>query len=109
MENNEYPYKGLSINGFIMLFFQLLLALLIMALILILGWIVPAAILSLIWVFLSSGYIKQEPNESRVLVFFGKYSGTYRKVGFNLRSSSSLISSPPDRKVSSSAWLDSLS
>ena len=83
MENNEYPYKGLSINGFIMLFFQLLLALLIMALILILGWIVPAAILSLIWVFLSSGYIKQEPNESRVLVFFGKYSGTYRKVGFN--------------------------
>ena len=85
MGNNEYPYKGFSINGFVMLFFQLILALAIVACVFAAtpGWIVLAVILGVIWIFLSSGYIKQEPNESRVLVFFGKYSGTYRKVGFN--------------------------
>lgn len=40
-------------------------------------------IISLLWAIAVKGYIMLEPNESMVLVFFGKYSGTFYKVGYH--------------------------
>lgn len=31
---------------------------------------------------MAPGYFSQEPNEARVMVFFGKYEGTFKKTGF---------------------------
>ena len=86
MENKEFAYKGLVINGFLVL----LLVLAILA-----GAIscfvransngvfgVIGVILMFLFVFCLNGFIKQEPNEAKVLVFFGKYSGTFSRTGF---------------------------
>ncbi|MFC2335537.1 MAG: hypothetical protein ACFNM6_09105, partial [Prevotella sp.] len=32
--------------------------------------------------FCLKGFIQQEPNAARVMMFFGKYKGTFKKVGF---------------------------
>ena len=87
MENNEYPYRGLMANGFIMLFFTFIL---IPALI---AWawiaygesvftIVATVLLTILFFFGTIGYVVQEPNESRVMIFFGKYVGTIRRSGY---------------------------
>ena len=34
------------------------------------------------WFVLFAGYMQLEPNEARVMVFFGKYKGTFRETGF---------------------------
>jgi regulator of protease activity HflC (stomatin/prohibitin superfamily) len=47
------------------------------------SWMIwTAAILLVVSIFISKGYAMQEPNEARVLMFFGKYVGTFRKTGF---------------------------
>lgn len=83
--NNEFEYRGLHCSGFLMLFLQLVLAG-------IAAWqmidgdpagIAIGVVLLVIAVTCMSGYIKLEPNESVVLVFFGKYTGTFRCVGFH--------------------------
>ena len=86
MENKEFEYKGITLNGFLAL---LLCPLLIVGAIYcfvkaeatsntpILG-----IVLLLAFVLGCMGFIKQEPNEAKVLVFFGKYSGTFFKTGF---------------------------
>jgi regulator of protease activity HflC (stomatin/prohibitin superfamily) len=45
--------------------------------------IAPAgALLMVILCVCLNGFVKLEPNEAKVLVFFGKYSGTFTKTGF---------------------------
>jgi regulator of protease activity HflC (stomatin/prohibitin superfamily) len=45
--------------------------------------IAPAgALLIVILCVCLNGFVKLEPNEAKVLVFFGKYSGTFTKTGF---------------------------
>lgn len=39
-------------------------------------------VLILAFVLMLPGYFSQEPNEARVMVFFGKYEGTFRRTGF---------------------------
>lgn len=88
-ENKEYPFGGLRINGFAMIFFTFVLVPAIMLCIgLFIGEssIVLTVILEIIFfiVFILGcvGYFQQEPNMARVMVFFGKYRGTCRNVGF---------------------------
>ena len=77
-----------KINGFLMLF--VLLVLIALEVYLFLGMIVtknPQILwllipLTLIIILTSSGFIVVQPNESRVLIFFGKYIGTVRNSGF---------------------------
>ncbi|MEJ2103855.1 MAG: SPFH domain-containing protein [Ignavibacteriaceae bacterium] len=77
-----------KINGFLMLF--VLLVLIALEVYLFLGMIVtknPQILwllipLMLIIILTSSGFIVVQPNESRVLIFFGKYIGTVRNSGF---------------------------
>ncbi|MBD5226963.1 MAG: SPFH domain-containing protein [Bacteroidales bacterium] len=88
-ENKEYPFGGMRINGFAMIFFTFIL---IPALMLFVGFgigesaialtVILEAVLFIIFVLGCVGYFQQEPNVARVMIFFGKYRGTCRNVGF---------------------------
>jgi len=83
MENKEFKFKGLVINGFIMLI--VCLALLAAAPILFIkGYnIVIGTVVLIIDIIGWCGLIQLEPNEARVTTWFGKYSGTFTKTGYN--------------------------
>lgn len=88
-KNQEYDYAGLTINGFTMLFitFILIPTVIIFSLFM---WAETNTVLAvsitiplfIIFIIVCIGYYVQEPNESRVMTFFGKYKGTCRKTGF---------------------------
>ena len=89
MENKEFEFNGLKLNGFFALF--VIFAILAFA---IFGfttttdayplWITFGCIaIILIDIVLCVGFRKLEPNEAMVMVFFGKYCGTLTKVGFH--------------------------
>ena len=85
-QNKEYSYKGLVINGFVALLIVIaLFALSIFCLVKseaggIFG--LCGGLIFLLAIILCSGFIMQEPNEAKALVFFGKYKGTLNKTGF---------------------------
>ena len=95
MENKEYVFKGTVINGFVMLFITI--ALFIAAIVGIVfgiiqldesdggcgGWLLGGSILLLIAdLVCMCSFMQLEPNEAKVLNWFGKYSGTFQQVGF---------------------------
>ena len=88
MEAKERTYNGMLMNGFSALAFNLVvlpvLAFLTMYFAMDILWIsIPAmVILSLAFFIMLAGYFSQEPNEARVMVFFGKYEGTFKETGF---------------------------
>lgn len=90
METKERDYKGFVMNGFLALLLNLLMipvtVLLIKASVegdipSVLGG-VTAAVLGVFWFIHLIGFTTQEPNEARVMVFFGKYEGTCFRTGF---------------------------
>ena len=87
METKEFAFKGLTINGFLMLCINLILTLGSIALI-VLSIInenllfIPGGIILILSLFLWGGLIMLEPNETLVMVFFGKYKGTFTRTGF---------------------------
>ncbi len=88
-ENKEYPFTGLRINGFAMIFFTFILVPAIMLCVgLFIGeqamalTIILEVVLFILFVLGCVGYFQQEPNVARVMIFFGKYRGTCRNVGF---------------------------
>lgn len=87
--NKEYEYSGWIINGFAMIFFTFFLVpgLIVLFSLTLMETdealaIVLDSVLGLIFILGCVGYFVQEPNQARVMVFFGKYRGTCRKVGF---------------------------
>ena len=95
MENKEYTFKGMVINGFLMLFINL--AVLILSIVGIVfsiiqldesngacgGWLLGGSILLLIVnIMMWCGLMMLEPNEAKVTTWFGKYSGTFARTGF---------------------------
>ena len=82
----EFAYKGLVINGFVALFgILVLLALIVYCFVMAErsgGYVLCGGILLIVTMICLFGFVKQEPNEAKVLVFFGKYSGTFTKTGF---------------------------
>ncbi|MGN0257707.1 MAG: SPFH domain-containing protein [Bacteroides sp.] len=85
METKERVYAGFLMNGFAMLFIHLVLftAVIVFGFWLMEVWsCVIAALLSVVWFIWMAGYIQLEPNEARVMVFFGEYRGTFRRTGF---------------------------
>ena len=82
----EFAYKGLVINGFVALFGILVLLTLIVCCFVMAehsgGYVLCGGILLIVTMICLFGFVKQEPNEAKVLVFFGKYSGTFSKTGF---------------------------
>ncbi len=91
MENQEFAFKGKTLNGFPMLFLNILLTLTSLGSIV---WgcilenavgaalIVTGILLLIITLVLWCGFVQVEPNEARVMMFFGKYKGTFTRVGF---------------------------
>ena len=87
--NKEFEFRGMMINGFVMLFFTfILIPLLIIFFTLalmdsaevLMG--VIDVVLGILFILGCAGYFVQEPNQARVMIFFGKYRGTCRKVGY---------------------------
>jgi len=87
METKEFAFKGMALNGFLMLGINLALTLLGVLLIVsgvdgayfkcFLGGLLLVATL-----FIWAGFIMQEPNAARVMMFFGQYRGTFKRTGF---------------------------
>ena len=82
----EKGFSGFKLSGFIMLLSHLLLIPGIIFLSIYYLPIAPAVIISAIcgifWFVALAGYMQLEPNEARVMVFFGKYKGTFLDTGF---------------------------
>ena len=85
----EYEYGGLLINGFAMLFFTFILIPVLIVFCIVQGgeenlWLSAgaSAVLFILFIIGCVGYFTQEPNEARVMIFFGKYCGTCRSVGY---------------------------
>lgn len=88
-KGREYEYSGLCINGFAMIFFTFVLIPALIAVSIAYGgeenlWLSLGVTIPLFIIFILGccGYFVQEPNEARVMIFFGNYRGTCRKVGF---------------------------
>ncbi len=88
METKEYEFKGGSMNGFLMLFLVLIMFVatgyaIVSAIVEDSGWwVLVGVILFVCFIIGCCGFSMQEPNEAKVLTFFGKYVGTFRKTGF---------------------------
>ncbi|MBQ9883241.1 MAG: SPFH domain-containing protein [Bacteroidaceae bacterium] len=88
MENKEFTYSGFRINGFVMLFLNLLLTFGAIGLI-VFGimtgpWpFVAGVVLLIISLIFWGGFMMLEPNEARVVMFFGKYRGTFATPGYH--------------------------
>ena len=87
-EKKEYAFSGMTLNGFLMLFVSLFLT---FGSIGIGIWAGIEEVFAMVWLavivfivscFLWGGFLMLEPNEARVLLFFGKYKGTFTRTGY---------------------------
>lgn len=87
MENKEFAFNGMLLNGFLMLFVNLAVLLAAAGLI-VLGIINEDATIALgvvllvVNIIMWCGFVQLEPNEARVMMFFGKYRGTFTRTGY---------------------------
>lgn len=82
--NEEYEYGGATVNGFLMLLVQIIVLPALMTLCF-LSFSVPAlpvVLLALLWLLFWGGFFVQQPNQARVMIFFGNYRGTFSDSGF---------------------------
>ena len=86
MKTQETSYKGMVLNGFLALLIVLALAAVSIWLFVLADaspcFAIYGAILLCLTCICFNGFIKLEPNEAKVLVFFGKYRGTFTRTGF---------------------------
>ena len=86
MNTQETEFKGFKMSGFIMILIQIIIAVVIAFIASNISdtsaWGFAIVALAIIFIFLSVGYFLNEPNEVRVMIFFGKYKGTMKENGF---------------------------
>ncbi len=95
METKEFQFKGIVVNGFLMLLVNILVFVLTFAGIIFSinlltsnqsvagGWMmVTSIVLLIVNIIMWCGHMQLEPNEARVTTWFGKYSGTFSQTGF---------------------------
>lgn len=87
MDTQEKDFKGLRLSGFFMILIQII----IIAAMIFVGYrfesneglvIALEMVLFTILIFSLIGFVMIEPNEARVMIFFGKYKGTLKQNGF---------------------------
>lgn len=89
MGTKEFEFKGLVTNGIMMLLLVIVMILGSVGLAIYMGvleivWAcVLFAVLAIVGIVLSAGFVQVEPNEARVMMFFGKYRGTFTRVGYH--------------------------
>ena len=96
METKEFNFRGLTMNGFFMLFVALVLPVLAVwgiykSIVMfdmpnnggLAGTLLALSIIMIICeILILGGFIMLEPNTARVTTWFGKYSGTFTRTGF---------------------------
>lgn len=85
MDTRELVYKGFKMNGFLALFLHLVVLTGATVACFLPGFIalyIIGGLCILAWLIFWGGYMQLEPNEARVMVFFGKYKGTFKETGF---------------------------
>ena len=94
MEKKEKNFEGTVLNGFLMLFVNLVLTLGCLPLFVyscILldsgdgmgGWLMATSVIVFVLAIIFwCGFMMLEPNEARVITWFGKYSGTFAQAGY---------------------------
>ena len=87
--DKEVPYQGKVYNGFAMLAVELLLIPAIIAALFVFlpfeyYWLagVMSGIGLITMIITACGFFVLQPNQARVMIFFGQYQGTYRETGF---------------------------
>ena len=94
---NEFEFEGKAYNGFLMLFVDIVMLLLSFGVI-VYGIIcsplvlVVGCLLLLVNITCWCGFLLLEPNEARVITWFGKYSGTFLMGCFDIAELRKLIS-----------------
>lgn len=87
MNTQEKEFKGFRLSGFFMILIQII----IIAAMIFVGYrfesneglvIALEMVLFTILIFSLIGFVMIEPNEARVMIFFGKYKGTLKQNGF---------------------------
>lgn len=90
MKNSNYIYSGWKMNGFLGLLMVLLVLAASVYSFVLLGnseefnawFLISGIVLIIVDIIMLCGFIMLEPNEARVMVFFGEYRGTFYKTGF---------------------------
>ena len=88
MNEKEFDFAGMKLNGFAMLFVNLALTAVSIALIIwginggMIGYAVAGILALILTFFLWPGFFMLEPNEAVVMLFFGKYRGTFKNTGY---------------------------
>ena len=97
METKEVLFKGKVLNGFAMLFVNLVLhaitiACLVWGMVVLneddanealgITLLIAGGVLLIVPIVLWCGFLMLEPNEARVITWFGKYSGTFTNTGY---------------------------
>ena len=86
-EKKEYAFNG-TLNGFIMLFVALAMTFGSIGIGIwagveeVFAMVTIAVVVFIASFFVWGGFLMLEPNEARVLLFFGKYKGTFTKTGY---------------------------
>jgi regulator of protease activity HflC (stomatin/prohibitin superfamily) len=93
MESKEFEFHGGYLNGFLMCAIDIVLYVATLGS-MIMGiveadagrpcafWFILMAVLFIAAIIFSCGFSMLEPNEAKVMTFFGRYVGTFRKTGF---------------------------
>ena len=85
METKEVNFSGLRVNGFLMLLVHVIVLMAVIVVCFKTGvdaLCLLGLLLTVVWLVMFAGYMQLEPNEARVMVFFGKYKGTFKDTGF---------------------------
>lgn len=92
MENKEFAFQGKTINGILMLVINLLvfltgIGMFVLACLSEETWQacvcgISSAVLLILSIISVCGFILVEPGQARVLLFFGKYRGTFTQPGY---------------------------
>lgn len=92
MENKEFAFQGKTINGILMLVINLLvfltgIGMFVLACLSEETWQacvcgIGSAVLLILSIICVCGFILVEPGQARVLLFFGKYRGTFTQPGY---------------------------
>ena len=84
---NEFEFEGKAYNGFLMLFVDIVtlflsFGVIVYGIIYSPAVLVVGCLLLLLNIICWCGFLLLEPNEARVITWFGKYSGTFSRTGF---------------------------
>lgn len=86
-KKSVYPYNGVKLSGFLMLFVELIV---LPATAIACGILLDSpeataaivAVIAVVWFICLGGFFVQQPNQARVMIFFGRYCGSFTDTGF---------------------------